>query len=133
MEDRSKNKTTFTGKVTGPNTIRVDGENISCWTNGVEEPWSQEIQDEVEHNVIRDIAEELEVCRKTRDDWLKEKKRLMIKAGGIAMGAASSTLAILAAPLTPIALTTGALTLATGTAIPGLEWLLDGKDGKKAV
>lgn len=35
--------------------------------------------------------------------------------------------------MTPIALAAAGLTLASGTAIPGAEWLLDWRDGKKGV
>jgi hypothetical protein len=39
---------------------------------------------------------------------------------------------LFAAPLTPIALAIAGLGLVSGTAIPGGEWLLDWRDGKKS-
>ena len=47
------------------------------------------------------------------------------------MGAAAAVLSVFAAPLTPVALATAGLGLASGMAIPGVEWLFDWRDGKK--
>ena len=49
----------------------------------------------------------------------------LLKAAGIAVGAASAVPAVLMAPVTPVALAAAGLTLASGTAIPGAEWLFD--------
>lgn len=40
---------------------------------------------------------------------------------------------LVASALTPVALATAGLGLASGAAIPGAEWLLDRRDGKKTV
>jgi hypothetical protein len=96
------------------------------------EPWSEDFAREIEHKTIPDIAEELDEARKARDAWLKSKRgRLALSATGIAVGAAAAVLSVFAAPLTPTALVTAGLELASGTAIPGVEWLLDWRDGKK--
>ena len=98
------------------------------------EPWSEEFAAELEHKTIPDIAKELDEARKARDAWLKSKRgRLALSATGIAVGAAAAVLAVFAAPLTPVALATAGLGLASGAAIPGAEWLLDWRDGKKSV
>lgn len=98
------------------------------------EPWSEEFAAELEQKTIPDIASELEEGRKARDAWLKSKRgRLALTATGIAVGAAAAVLSVFAAPLTPVALATAGLGLASGTAIPGVEWLLDWRDGKKSV
>ncbi|MCL6542208.1 MAG: hypothetical protein K6T87_16755 [Roseiflexus sp.] len=98
------------------------------------EPWSDEFARKLEHNIIPDIANELDKARKARDAWLKSKRgRLALSATGIAVGAAAAVLSVFAAPLTPVALATAGLGLASGTAIPGVEWLLDWRDGKKSV
>ena len=60
-------------------------------------------------------------------------RRLALTAGGIAVGAAAAVLVVFAARLTPVALATAGLGLASGAAIPGAEWLLDWRDGKKSV
>lgn len=71
---------------------------------------------------------------KTRDAWLESKRgRLALSATGIAVGAAAAMLAVFAAPLTPVALAIAGLGLASGAAVPGAEWLLDWRDGKKTV
>lgn len=44
-----------------------------------------------------------------------------------------AVLAVFTAPVTPIALAAAGLGLVSGTAIPGAEWLLDWRDGKKNV
>ena len=98
------------------------------------EPWSGEFAREVEHDTIPEIAKELEEARKARDAWLQSKRgRLALSAAGIAVGAATAVLSVLAAPLTPVALATVGLGLASGAVIPGAEWLLDWRDGKKSV
>jgi hypothetical protein len=96
------------------------------------EPWSKEFAAELEHQTIPDIAKELDEARKARDAWLNSKRgRLALSATGIAVGAAAAVLSVFAAPLTPVALATAGLGLVSGTAIPGAEWLLDWRDGKK--
>jgi hypothetical protein len=98
------------------------------------EPWSKEFANEIEHKTIPDIAEELDEVRKGRDAWLKSKRgRLVLKAAGVAVGAAATVLAVFAAPHTPVALATAGFVLASGAIIPGAEWLLDWRDGKKTV
>jgi hypothetical protein len=42
-------------------------------------------------------------------------------------------LALVAAPVTPVALTIAGLSLVSGSAIPGAEWLLDWRDDKTTV
>lgn len=97
------------------------------------ELWTSEFVDELEHKTIPDIAKELDKTRDARDSWLKSKRgRLALSATGIAVGAAAAVLSVFAAPLTPIALATAGLGLVSGTAIPGAEWLLDWRDGKKS-
>ena len=98
------------------------------------EPWTREFADELEHKTIPDLASELDQARKARDGWLESKRgRLALSATGIAVGAAAAVLSVFAAPLTPVALATAGFGLVSGTAIPGAEWLLDWRDGKKSV
>jgi hypothetical protein len=97
------------------------------------QPWSDGFADELERKTIPDIADELNAVRKARDNWLKSKRaQLTLSAMGIGVGAATAVLSICAAPLTPLAVTMAALGLASGTAIPGVQWLRDWRDGKKA-
>jgi len=98
------------------------------------EPWSKEFAQELEHKTIPDLANELDAARKARDAWLSSKRgRLALSATGIAAGAAAAVLSLFVGPHTPIALATAGFGLASGTAIPGVEWLLDWHDGKKGV
>lgn len=96
------------------------------------EPWSTEFVDELEHKTIPDLEGELSEARKARESWLGSKRgRLALSGAGIAIGAGAAVLSVLAAPMTPIALAVAGLGLASGTAIPGAEWLLDWRDGKQ--
>jgi hypothetical protein len=96
------------------------------------EPWSDDFARELHHKTIPDLGQALEDVRKSRDAWIKSKRsKLGLAALGIAAGTATAVLTIIAAPLTPIALATGALSLTTGAAIPGASWLLDWRDGKE--
>ena len=98
------------------------------------EPWSEEFATELEHTAIPDIAKELDEAGKARDAWLKSQRgRLALSAAGILVGGAAAVLSVIATPLTPVALATAGFSLASGTAIPGVEWLLDWRDGKKSV
>jgi hypothetical protein len=98
------------------------------------EPWSEEFAREIEHETIPDLAKELDEVRKARDAWLGSKRqRLALKAGSIAFSAAAAVLTLVVAPLTPVTLATAGLSLASGMAIPGAEWMLDWRDGKQAM
>ena len=70
--------------------------------------------------------------KQARNAWLKSKRsRLVLKAAGVPAGAATAILAILAAPLTFVSLTAAGLGFATGTVIPGAEWLIDWREGRE--
>ncbi len=97
------------------------------------EPWSDAFAKELEHRTIPDLVEELEKVGKVRDSWLNgERGRQVLKAAGVVAGAATAILAIVTAPVTPVALVSAGLGLVAGTVIPGGEWLLDWSSGKKA-
>jgi len=67
-----------------------------------------------------DLIEQLNRATKSRDAWLgSQQNKQWLKAAGIAVGAASAVLAVVTAPVTPVALAAAGLTLASGTAIPG--------------
>jgi len=98
------------------------------------EPWSKDFADELEHKTIPDLADELAEARKARDAWLASQRgRLALQGAGVIAGAAAAVLAVFTAPITPIALATASLGLISGTAIPGTDWLLDWRDGKKTL
>lgn len=98
------------------------------------EPWTADFEREIETKTLPDLIEQLNQATKSRDAWLgSQQTKQWLKAAGIAVGAASAVLAVVTAPVTPIALAAAGLTLASGTAIPGAEWLLDWRDGKKGV
>lgn len=98
------------------------------------EPWTADFEREIETKTLPDLIEQLTQATKSRDAWLgSQQSKQWLKAAGIAVGAASAVLAVVTAPVTPIALAAAGLTLASGTAIPGAEWLLDWRDGKKGV
>lgn len=98
------------------------------------EPWTADFEREIETKTLPDLIEQLNQATKSRDAWLdSQRTKQWLRAAGIAVGAASAVLAVVTAPVTPIALAAAGLTLASGTAIPGAEWRLDWRDGKKGV
>jgi hypothetical protein len=97
------------------------------------EPWSADFEREIETKTLPDLIGQLNQAAKSRDAWLgSQRTKQWLKAAGIAVGAASAVLAVVTAPVTPVALATAGLALASGTAIPGAEWLLDWRGGKKS-
>src|SRR6266568_9289 len=98
------------------------------------EPWDDAFIDELERETIPDIADKLKEVRKARDSWLRSQGgHLALQAAGVTIGTAEVLLTVFAAPLTPVALAIAGLSLATSTAIPGVQWLLDWRDGKQTV
>jgi hypothetical protein len=97
------------------------------------EPWSDEFASELEHKTIPDIADELKEVRKARDSYLKSRRRRALVGGGVVVSAATVLLTVFAAPITPVALVIAGLSLYTGVAIPGAEWLLNRSDDKKTM
>jgi hypothetical protein len=96
------------------------------------EPWNADFEHEIETRTLPDLIDQLKQAAKSRDAWLgNQRTKQWLKAAGIAVGAASAVLAVAVAPVTPIALATAGLGLVSGTALPGAEWLLDWRDGKK--
>jgi hypothetical protein len=96
------------------------------------EPWSDDFAKTLEHKTIPAIARELDEARKALDAGLTERTKQILTGAGLAVGATSAVLAVFAAPITPIALATAGLGLASGTVIPGASWLLDWQKGKKS-
>ena len=98
------------------------------------EPWSPDFEREIETQTLPDLIEQLNRATESRDAWLdSQRTRQWLNAANIAVGAASAVLAVVMGPVTPVALAAAGLTLASGTAIPGAEWLLDWRDGKRNV
>jgi hypothetical protein len=98
------------------------------------EPWTEDFRDDLEHGPLKELRERLGDVRKARDSWRRSKRgKLALGAVGTGVAAATVVLGLVVAPLTPVALATAGLSLASGVAIPGAEWLLDWRDGKKAV
>ena len=97
------------------------------------EPWSVEFESDLEHKTIPNLEQELAEASKARDSWLKsERGRLALSGTGIAVGAGAVVLGGIAAPVTPIALAVAGLSLASGSAIPGAQWLRDWRDGTRS-
>ena len=97
------------------------------------EPWTTGFSRELEKRFLPDLADDLADARKARDAWLASSaKKAWYAAAGVAFGAASVALGLVAAPLTPIALAAAGVGVAGTVAIPGASWLSDWRDGKKA-
>lgn len=110
-------------------------ETLGIMAQGIKtEPWTEAFRDELENGPLKDLRQKLVDVRKARDSWLRSKRgKLALSAAGIGVAAATVTLTLMIAPITPIALATAGLSLATGFAIPGAEWLIDWRDGKKTM
>ena len=96
------------------------------------EPWSEDFASKLEHTTIPNILDELDEAQKARDAWVKSKHgRMTLKGVSAAVGVATAVLTVIAAPVTPIALATVGLSVASGVAIPGVDWFLDWKEEKE--
>jgi hypothetical protein len=94
-----------------------------------EEPWSEDFNGEVNDMIATDIANDLKECQKARDSWLKS---IAIPSTVIGLGTASTVLGLVATPLTPIAITTAAISLTTGSLIPAAQWFLNWQQDKQS-
>lgn len=97
-------------------------------------PWSKDFDDELDSKAIPKIHRILEKAKKSRDSWIKsDRGKKSLKLAGITTGAAAATvsLALSPTPLLPVAIVTGVLGLISSSIIPGLEWAMDWRDGKK--
>lgn len=98
------------------------------------EPWSDEFAREIDTRTIPDLLVQLDEARKARDAWLGTGgTRNRLTATGIAAGAAVAVLTLVTAPATPVDLAIAGLGVVAGGVIPGAEWLLDWRDGKKTI
>jgi hypothetical protein len=110
-------------------------ETLATLAQGIKsEPWTEDFRDALESGPLKDLRQKLGDVRKARDSWQRSKRaKLALGAAGIGVAAATATLSLLVAPITPIALAAAGLSLASGVAIPGAEWLIDWRDGKKGI
>lgn len=115
--------------------LRQVREKLGRMARSIEtEPWDEAFAHELEDKTLPEIADQLDDARKARDAWLeKQCRRNMLQITSVVAGATTAALTIFAAPLTPVVLATAGLSLATGVAIPGLEWLFDWHDGQKTL
>lgn len=98
------------------------------------EPWSADFAREIETKTVPELIGQLTDAARARDAWLgTATAKSWLKAAGIAVGAASAVVALVTAPATPVALAVAGLGIVSGSAIPGAEWLLDWRDGKKTI
>lgn len=110
-------------------------EKLGIMAQGIRtQPWTEEFRDDMEHGPLREIRQQLGEVRKARDSWVRRKRKTTgLSLAGIGVAAASVVLSLVVAPLTPIALATAGLSLASGVAIPGAEWLSDLREGQKTL
>lgn len=98
------------------------------------EPRSTDLAHEIETKTLPELIVQLADAAKARDAWLSTAKtKRWLKAAGLAVGAASAVLAVVTAPVTTVALAIAGLGIVSGSAIPGTEWLLHWRDGKKTI
>jgi len=116
-----------------PDALAKVRETLGLMARRIEaEPWSTDFAHEIETKTVPELIVQLADAAKARDTWLgMATTKSWLKAAGIAVGAASAVLAVVTAPVTPVALAIAGLGIVSGSAIPGAEWLLDWRDGKK--
>jgi hypothetical protein len=84
------------------------------------EPWTADFAHELETKTIPDLIFQLNEAAKARDAWLDNAKtKAWLKTAGFAAAAASAMLALVAALITPVALATAGLAVASGSMLPG--------------
>ncbi|HMI83274.1 MAG TPA: hypothetical protein VK550_04220 [Polyangiaceae bacterium] len=120
---------------TNPDALAKVRETLGLMARRIEaEPWSADFASEIETKTVPELIGQLTDAAKARDAWLgTATTKSWLKAAGIAVGAASAVLAVVTAPVTPVALAIAGLGIVSGSAIPGAEWLLDWRDGKKTI
>jgi hypothetical protein len=97
------------------------------------DPWTDDFAREIDRRAIPDLRDELVVVRQRRDEWVRRKRKQgLLSAAGIAAGTGAAVLSVFAAPVTPIVLAIAGLSLVSGSAIPGLEWVNSWRDGRAA-
>jgi hypothetical protein len=118
-----------------PDALAKVRETLGLMARRIEaEPWSPDFANEIETKTVPELIVQLTDAAKARDAWLgTAATKSWLKAAGIAVGAASAVLAVVTAPVTPVALAIAGLGIVSGSAIPGAEWLLDWRDGKKTI
>lgn len=118
-----------------PDALAKVRETLGLMARRIEaEPWSADFAQEIETKTIPELIGLLTDAAKARDAWLgTAMTKSWLKAAGIAVGAASAVLAVVTAPVTPVALAIAGLGIVSGSALPGAEWLLDWRDGKKTI
>ncbi len=118
-----------------PDALAKVRETLGLMARRIEaEPWSTDFAHEIETKTVPELIGQLADAAKARDAWLgTATTKSWLKAAGIAVGAASAVLAVATAPVTPVALAIAGLGIVSGSAIPGAEWLLDWRDGKKTI
>jgi hypothetical protein len=87
-----------------------------------EEPWPTAFADEVDHQVIPDLAGTLDNVRRSQQSWFRSGKgKLALSAAGLTAATAGTVVSLVAAPVVgPAAVAAGALGLVSGFGRAGL-------------
>jgi hypothetical protein len=120
---------------TNPEPLAKVRDSLGLMARRIEaEPWSSNFADYIETKTLPDLIVQLNEAARARDAWLnRPNTKDWLKAAGITVAAATAVLALGTAPITPVALAIAGLGIASGSVIPGAEWLVDWRDGKKTV
>lgn len=104
-----------------PDALAKVRETLGLMARRIEaEPWSADFATEIETKAAPELIGQLKDAAKARDAWLgTATTKSWLKAAGIAVGAASAVLAVMTAPVTPVALAIAGLGIVSGSAIPG--------------
>ncbi len=97
-------------------------------------PWSEEFEDHLDRNAIPNLRKMLRAAEKERDSYIRSRRGRLLKGSGIAFSAAAVAIPLVLSPtpLLPVAVAAGLLGLAGSAVMPGLEWMQDWREGKRA-
>jgi hypothetical protein len=98
-----------------------------------EEPWSEEFTDELEHNILPDLSDKLTLARSARNSWIRQRRRLLYKVGGVAMGVAAITVGLVVSPVPLLSVAIAVPALGLGTQLlSGLDLVQEWSAGRTA-
>jgi hypothetical protein len=96
-----------------------------------EAAWTQDFDDELDHDIIPTLIKKLAECKKARDSWLNSTRvKIVLDALNLTVGAAAIIVPLVLSPtsLLPVGAVLGLISTAV---IPGSELAFDWKQGKK--
>jgi hypothetical protein len=115
--------------------LKLARETLAELTESIsKEPWSEGFEKDLEEDIIPKIQEQLEEASKARDSYLRSRGELIAFDGtrlGLTTAGSAISLALITAPLMPLAVVPAVLGLA-GSAVGLMKLIRDLREGKRA-